>query len=380
MKVGIDTFGCDHGRSGIGSYLLSLVGGLPEDDGISFELFGPEMDRYTYTGDKPYGWKSISVPDSIVAERMWHTFKVNSFGRKQDYDVILYTAGAQMLPGRFKVPGVVVVNGIVSNQLSKTDDMWVRAGIRRRLSKADCIIAASQFIKKDLERHGFKGCRIEVIHNGIDHSMFFPAQVVDSESDVIDIKPFSIKKPYIIYASRMHSEEKKHLELIKAFTLFKERTGLPHRLVLAGSEGAYYDAVKKAVFASSAASDIIITGFFAQENFTKLYRNAEACVFPSVNEGVGLPVIEAMAVGIPVTCSRAGALGEIAGEHALFFDSDNIEEMSACLEKILCDQKLRKELVSGGLEWARRFSWEKTAASTVEVLRSVADMPRGGNG
>ena len=80
MKVGIDTFGCAHGRSGLGSYLMSLVPMLPQDSDVVYDLFGPEADRYTYTGDQGFGFTGVSVPDSLSAERMWHTFKVNSFG------------------------------------------------------------------------------------------------------------------------------------------------------------------------------------------------------------------------------------------------------------------------------------------------------------
>ena len=95
-------------------------------------------------------------------------------------------------------------------------------------------------------------------------------------------------------------------------------------------------------------------------------------IVPSVNEGVGLPILEAMACGIPVACSREGALPEIAGSHALYFDPDNVEESAATLERIVTDKELRIKLVEGGLDWTRRFSWERTATRTLEVLLSVA--------
>src|SRR5574344_550253 len=106
MKVGIDTFGCDHGRSGIGSYLLSLVPCLPAQADVKYELFGPEMDRYTYTSEKGTNFVSVNIPDSLTAEHFWHIFNVNSFGKKQGYDVILYPAGARMLPLSFREPGI----------------------------------------------------------------------------------------------------------------------------------------------------------------------------------------------------------------------------------------------------------------------------------
>jgi glycosyltransferase involved in cell wall biosynthesis len=370
MKVGIDTFGCDHGRSGIGSYLLSLVPCLPVQPEVTYDLFGPEMDRYTYTGENGINFVSANVPDSLAAERFWHLFNVNSFGKKQKYDAILYPAGARMLPLSFRIPGVAVVNDIVSNLFQNADDPWLRKQIRKGLSRADCIIAASQYIRKDLERFGIKNEHVEVVHNGIDHSLFYP-RTIESE-ETIDIKPFAIKRPYFIYASRMASEEKKHVELIKAFTLFKQKTNLPHRLVLAGSDGPYSDIVHKAAFESPAANDIFLTGYFPHESFPELYRGAEACIFPSVNEGVGLPVIEAMATGLPVACAKAGALTEIAGNNALYFNADNIDEMESVMEQIVTDKQLRAKLTAGGLEWTKRFDWEKTASLTIDVLKKYA--------
>ena len=372
MKVGIDTFGTEHGRSGLGSYLISLVKNLPESEDISYELFGPELDRFTFNGDRDFPYVSVPTLDTDKSDLRWHKLKANSFGKKQLYDVILYASGSRMIPDRFKVKGVAVVNDIVSSVLSHTEGFGSRHQIRAGLSHVDCIIASSQYIKKDIERSKIHCKRIEVIHNGVDQTLFYPRANAEVESDLVDIKPFAIKKPYLIYPSRINNSGKKHVELVKAFTIFKEKTGAPHRLVIAGNESqAYGDLVHKAVFESSAASDIFITGHFPYENFPELYRNAEACLFPSVTEGVGLSVLEAMASGIPVACSSAGALPEVAGKNALYFDSSNIQEMADSIERIVSDETLRLKLVKDGLEWAKRFSWEKNALATVAVLESV---------
>ena len=369
MKVGIDTFGCGHGRSGLGSYLNSLVQHLKNDDTVQYELFGAEIDRYTYGSENDVAYKSISLPDSLVAERAWHLFAANLFAKKQKYDAVLYPAAAHMLPFAFTVPGVAIVNDLVSEFFLSKKDTKHEVHVKHTLNRAARIIAASHCIKRDLERLGIKSDRISVIHNGVDHSMFYPRELLSP--NLVDIKPFAIQRPYFIYASRLSSPSKKHIELIKAFTLFKERTHLPHRLVLAGSEDAYSEEVHKAVFSSHSASDIFVTGFFPHESFPELYSGSDGCIFPSVSEGVGLPVLEAMATGVPVACSKSGALPEIAGEHALFFDSDNIEQMADALTTLATDKKTKEALVSGGLEWSKRFSWERTATLIQEVLQSV---------
>ncbi|MBQ0051479.1 MAG: glycosyltransferase family 4 protein [Treponema sp.] len=368
MKIGIDTFGCDHGRSGIGSYFSSLVQNFNNNDEVEFELFGAEIDRYTYARDNNLSFESILLPDSPKAEKFWHHFLCNRFARKRKYDVMLFPASSTALPSHFGVPSVAVVNDIVSNLFaSKTFSERLR--LKRSLKKVNKIIAASQYIKKDLKRIGIKPEKIVVIHNGINHSMFYQVDLLNN--DYIEINPFSIRRPYFIYSSTMSSSLKHHCDLIKAFELFKDKTGLPHRLVLAGGAGAATEDVKRTALESKYASDIFLTGYFPHETFPALYSGSEACVFPSEIEGVGLPVLEAMASGIPVACSNGGALTEVAGDKAILFNSENLNEIADAMEKICTDKKFRKSMIEQGVDWAKRFSWEKTAQETLEVLKSV---------
>ncbi|MDR1748776.1 MAG: glycosyltransferase family 4 protein [Spirochaetaceae bacterium] len=369
MRVGIDTFNCDHGRSGIGSYLISLVKNLP-DDGNNYDLFGSEIDRYTYDpGTGKTSFTGISISDTLLAERFWHLLSINRFAAKQKYDVILYPAGGRMLPRSFRVPGVAVINDIPSRTYGAYENSSLDSSIIRRLRRVTKVIAASTFICKDLLKLNIDPKKIVVIHNGIDHSLFYPRDRQDM--DTVLIKPFSIKRPYIIYASRIHYPGKKHVELIRAFTIFKKKTGLPHRLVLAGSDGRNAEIVHREAMTSPVSSDIFLTGYFPHQNLPELYSCADACIFPSVTEGVGLPVIEAMATGIPVACARAGALPEIAGNNALYFNADEPEEIASVMETILTDTAVREKLIHDGLRWTKRFSWQKTAAGTVQVLAAV---------
>ena len=372
MKIGIDTFGSDHARSGIGTYLLSFASNLPDnsnDESLSFEFFGAEIDHYTYTSGKDIPFKSVQIADSLQSQRLWHFTNVNKFAQEQKYDVVLYPAVEKVLPISYKVPGVAVVNSVLSNEVEGKRDWTQKLQIKRGLYKVPKIIAASNYIKNDLIKHGISEEKIEVVHNGIDHKIFFPA--VEFESDMVDIKPFAIKKPYFIYCSRLSGAEKKHIELIKAFSLFKEKTHLPHRLVLAGSDGPYSSMVHKAAYDSSYASDIFLTGYFPHENLSRLYSGSEACIFPSVNEGVGLPVLEAMASGVPVLCSSSCALPEIAGSAALYFDSDNIEEIASTMEKIVTDSELKERMIANGLEWALSFNWKDTVEKTIQVMKTL---------
>jgi glycosyltransferase involved in cell wall biosynthesis len=103
-----------------------------------------------------------------------------------------------------------------------------------------------------------------------------------------------------------------------------------------------------------------------------LYAYADACIFPASDEGVGLPVIEAMASGIPVACARSGALQEITGSHTVYFDADSINDIASAIENVVTDTSLREKLVSDGIEWTKRFSWKQAAEETITVLKKTA--------
>ena len=367
MKIGIDTLGCNHAKSGFGAYVMYFISNLPVDCDHTIELFGSEIDRYTYTSEKDINFQSVPIQDKLAKERKWHKRKVNKFVKKNKYDVVIYPAITNVIPSKFKNHlGIIIVNSVLSVVLQKE-----KGSYKRQLTKGfkNChkIIAASEFIKDDLIKLGASEDKITVIHNGIDHKLFFP-MIEFSTSDTVTISPFSIKRPYFIYGSSLSSPDKKHIELIKAFELFKDKTAAPHRLVLAGANGDYADAIHEYAFNSKYASDIVLTGFFAYDNIAKLYAGAEACCFPPINEGVGLPLLEAMACGVPVISSNSGALQEAGGTSAIYFDSNNIEEIASCMERIINDKDLREKMVFDGLIWAGEFNWETTVKRTLKLI------------
>lgn len=367
MRIGIDTFGCDHGRSGQGAYILNFISNLPQDLNYQIELFGEEQDRYIYTSGKEVSYASYPISDKLKHLRFFHKHKINKFIKKNKYDYVIYPAAGKVLPSKFKFhKGVAIINSIISVDL-KNESRKYKHQLLKGLKNIHIIIAATQFIKDDLIDLGINGSKVFVIHNGIDHKLFFP--FADFDDDYIDIKPFAIKRPYFVYGSSLSSPEKKHIELIKAFEIFKKNTGLPHRLVLAGNDGPYADTIHKVAFDSPYASDIFLIGFFQHENFARLYAGSEACLFPSVTEGVGLPILEAMACGIPVLCSDKGALKEEGGTSPLYFDSDNIDQIATCMQKIVEDKELRENIITDSIIWANEFNWEKTVKETLFLLK-----------
>jgi len=174
-------------------------------------------------------------------------------------------------------------------------------------------------------------------------------------------------EPYFLCASTSHPH-KGLVPLVRAFARFRrERPGF--RLVITGVRGFHAQAVESAVGASDAVQ---LTGWIAREELYKLFRHAFAFVYPSTFEGFGLPVIEAMAAGIPTACSAIEPLASLAGGAALAFEAANENALCQALDRLASDEPLRARLAAAGPLRAAEFTWEKTAGKTLAALREAA--------
>jgi glycosyltransferase involved in cell wall biosynthesis len=247
----------------------------------------------------------------------------------------------------------------------------LRLALPNSLRRMDRIIAVSEWVKHELmDLARVKESRIEVVPNGIDHSAFYP-RPHGEESELL-IQPFSFSRPYILCVSRIDHPVKNHIRLIKAFGIFKERTGFPHRLVLAGADSN--NAAKVKTFAAKSAwrGDIFFTGHFSGKNLPELYSGADFVVFPSMYEGFGMCVIEAMASGIPSACARAASLPETAEHAALYFDPRNPEDMADRMVALASDREIYERCRTLGLQRAQAFSWDRCAKRTLEIIHETA--------
>jgi glycosyltransferase involved in cell wall biosynthesis len=177
-----------------------------------------------------------------------------------------------------------------------------------------------------------------------------------------------IRTPYII-AFSSSSPHKNIPRLLEAFTRAKLRHSFPHQLVLVGHPPS--DADLNSVPETSGLDSVLFTGYLNEISLRTVLAGAELVAVPSIYEGFGLPVLEAMAAHVPVVSSRVASLPEVAGEGALYFDPFSVQDMADKLATLLLDPGLRGALRDKGIENLRRFSWEGTAAQTLEVYRSV---------
>ncbi|GHU11503.1 mannosyltransferase [Spirochaetia bacterium] len=373
MKIGIDSFACDGGKSGVGVYLNQILKRI-SPSGALYELFGWDYDRFAYNETAPdINFISQCRIDGKTANAIWHQAKYPSFAKSRSWDGCFFPAAHKQLPSWSPVPSVGTVHDMAA--FWGTRKTREHLGMRRMilpnaLRNLDRIIAVSRWVKQELiEVARVKESRIEVVSNGIDTGFFYPR--LSSDETIVLIQPFSIQRPYILYVSRIDHPVKNHVRLINAFALFKEKTGFPHRLVLAGADSKGADAVKAAAAASSYRQDIFFTGYFPSSSLPELYAGAEMVVIPSMYEGFGMSVLEAMACGVAVACANAASLPEAAGNAALYFDPVNEEEMADRMITLATDRKTAAECRAQGLERIKAYSWDACAQRTLAIIQET---------
>ena len=248
------------------------------------------------------------------------------------------------------------------------------------VEKSDKIITVSESSKRDILKFypDIQKEKIRVIHHGFDGEIY--KQERDFEKGEKIKNKFGIGGKYILYLGAL--QPRKNLKvLIEAFEKIKKSelsSGHPERypelssvkLVLAGEKAWLWEDIFKKINESEYKSDIITPGRIKFEDLGHLMRGAEIFCFPSLYEGFGIPILEAMAARVPVICANNSSLPEAAGDAALYFDGKNSNELAEKIKSILDNNDLKNSLIAKGVEQIKKFSWEKCARETLEYLKS----------
>lgn len=229
------------------------------------------------------------------------------------------------------------------------------------------ILTPSNFVKDQLVKEwGVDKNKVMVTYEAVDDNIVKLAENTDQEKINRVLKKFNIRPLYLFYVGNAHPH--KNLEiLIQTFKQLKENFG-SLGLVLAGRDDFFWQRIKK--YADGLrVEDVIFTGLINDEELVALYRGASCLVMPSLEEGFGIPLLEAMACSCPVVSSKLGSLPEVGGDACLYIDPDNIEDIFDKISKVLSDKSLRKNLIQSGQKRYQKFSWKKMAQETLEVYQ-----------
>ena len=237
---------------------------------------------------------------------------------------------------------------------------WTKYSVQ----KAKKIIAVSQNTKKDLEKlYAIAEDKIEVIYNG------YQKEIRDPRSEIkISNFKFQISN-YILYVGTL--QPRKNVQtLIKTF--FKFNNLHPEfRLIIAGKKGWMYDEIFTLVKKLDLSNKVQFVGYVTDQELTRLYKNAFCLIMPSLYEGFGIPILEAMSHDCPVISSNTSSLPEVGGDSCLYFDPTDENSLFQKMEELKNDAKLRSRLIEIGQEQVKKFSWEKCAKQTLDLLKEA---------
>lgn len=357
MKIAIDTQTTLGQKSGFGFYVKNLIDALKKVD-----------PKNQYILISPNTSKDFSTPKRFI----WDQFRFPKEAKKSKIDILHQPCFSA--PIFFKGKIIVTVHDLISMHFPKNLPFASRFYYSRWMPfsyrKADKIIAISENTKKDIiDLLKIPENKIRVIHSAVGNE-FMPVKDMKKIQDIK--KRYSTGKKFILDVGTLEPR-KNYAFLIKAYHLAILKEKLPHNLVLTGKKGWYYEGLFKLVKDLKLEKRVVFSGYVPEKDLPLLYSAADLFVFPSLYEGFGFPPLEAMACGTPVIASNTSSIPEVVGSAGILLPPKDEKRWAKEIIKISLDKRLAQNLSKKGSEQAKKFSWEKTAAKTIEVYKEVLE-------
>lgn len=374
MKIGIDAneANVEH-KVGISEYVYELL--------QEFHNYAsPDLSFTIYLKDQPNGdfpMKNSHWKYRIFGPRkMWTQFALpaNLFLKKDKPDV--FFSPGHYAPRFSPVPTVISIMDLAflhfPEYFTKKDLAQLKSWTSYSAKKAKAILTISNASKDDIMKlYGVPENKIHVIYPGIKQTVsltphIYPMQELQSK--------YGLSKNYVLFVGTLQPR-KNIVRLIEAFSelMTKDKhKDSDLQLVIVGKKGWQFEDILAAPKKFGVEKKVKFLNFVPDEELTMLYQNALCFAWPSLYEGFGLPVLEAMKMNCPVITSNVSSLPEAGGDAALYVDPKDVKDISEKLDKVISDPKLRKEMIEKGQQQVKNFSWEKSAKEALAVLQQIA--------
>jgi glycosyltransferase involved in cell wall biosynthesis len=383
MRIGIDYTAAARQRAGIGRYTRELVGTLLRFVGQDV-ISSHKYVLFAATGGlENRGWRlEIENLQSLVSDlqfravpitddwlhRLWQRLRlpipVEAITGPLD---IFYSPDFVLPPTRRGTRTLLTVHDL--SFLYHPDAFvpslreYLERVVPRSVARADRVLADSEATRGDLIAHfGTPPEKVQVLYSGVDPR--FRPEREPAEKERLKAN-YGVEAPYVLSVGTLQPR-KNYIRLIKAFANLQPAN---LQLAIAGGRGWLYEDIFAEV--EKHGDRVHILGFVDDADLPALYRNAVLFVFPSLYEGFGLPVLEAMACGTPVVCSNASSLPEVADDAALIVDPFDVDGLAEAMARMLEDAELRREMAVKGLAQAARFTWQKAARQLMDAFEAL---------
>ena len=362
MKIAVNTrFLLNDYLEGYGYFIYEVLRRIVNDH--------PEHE-FLFIFDRPFDKRFVFGPNvkAIVAGpparhpvlwKWWYDFRIPRLLKKHKIDVFLSCDGFCSLTT--KVPQCLVVHDLsfihYPSFINKSHLLFYRHFTPKFLEKAKAIATVSAFSKKDIvNQYKINEEKISVVYSAA-KAIFKP---VDNTVKEQTRDKYTAGKNYFVYAGAIHPR-KNLMQLLKAFSVFKKRQKSNWKLLLAGRLAWKYEKFKESLKTYKYRDDVVLTGYVEEQELVNIIASAYAMVYPSVFEGFGVPVIEAMRCHVPVITSVNSSMQEIAADGAIFANPADHADMADKMMLLYKDESLRNRLIQKGIEREKEFNWDKTA-------------------
>jgi glycosyltransferase involved in cell wall biosynthesis len=364
MNVALSSFVLQGGRSGVARYIIDLVKAMGDAKDIdTLKMLLPQNDSHLIAKNDHLNFNiSKGMFSNPILSILWHNTYLPLSGILKNVD-LLHVPSYRRIPYVKKCPLIATVHDLATFNIDgKYDKMrmfYNRKIVPSLIKRCDRIITVSEFSKRDIVKFiGYDPNKIDVIYSGINQNLFYPRIKEYAKQEVKE--ELGIDSPFLCYVSRIEPKGKNHFRLLEAFEKFKKLHPSDYKLLLVGSDWNGAAEFHQRVEGSPVKDDVVFSGFTASSLLPVIYSAAELCVYPSLFEGFGFPVIEAMACGAPVICSNTSSLKEISEGRVPNFDPYSVEEIYSCMTKTLGSQNFCQD-IDKNFDYANSFCWDRTA-------------------
>jgi len=371
MPIYIDVSSAVHAKAGIGRYAESLARALLEQDPTRFALFynrGP-------ASQPPAGLEEVLRRTVRAGYKPWRMGVWLGQLAGAGFDRLvpgaeLFHATEHLLPPFRRIPTVLTVHDMIFRlfpQHQKRLNYWyLNATMPLYCRRAGAIITVSECSRRDILAHyRVDPAKVTVIYEAAAPE-FRPAEPVAAEQVR---RRYGLPERYLVHVGTI--EPRKNLARLADALQLLRREGLAIPLVVVGGRGWLFADFFRRLETLDIRDTVLFPGYVPASELPALYGATTAAVVPSVYEGFGLPVLEAMACGTPVVCSRASSLPELGGDAAIYFDPLDVPAMATAIRRVWLEPDLRREMADRGRLQAGRFSWERAARETLAVYDRV---------
>jgi glycosyltransferase involved in cell wall biosynthesis len=368
-RIAIDYTSAIQQRAGIGRYTRHLIIALAAlDQTTRYVLLSAGRDPLPPAWPANFTRRELLISDrylSIIWQRLRLPLPVELFTGRVD----VYHSPDFVLPPLINARKVLTVHDLSFIRYPECSSpallQYLVHSVPPSVRRADYLLADSLSTKHDLiELLGIPEERIAVVYAGYDPR--FHPQTQAEDRTVHD--QYGVKGPYILGLGTLQPR-KNFSALIRAYTLVIHEHHIPHKLVIGGGKGWLYDDIFATVKELGLEERIVFPGFVADDHLPALYRGADLFAFPSLYEGFGIPILEAMGCGIPVVTSNTSSLPEVAGDAAICVDPQDSAALADAIWQALSNDTLRRTLRQRGLERVKLFTWGNAAIALLEVYK-----------